>query len=149
MEEPNRFWGICLLLSDRKKHCETLQTLLKFRHGIAAELLTGDLNSSQRREVLENIREGKAKVVVATGQLIGEGFDCRELSTLFIATPIRFSGRLLQYLGRVLRPAPGKTQAKVYDYVDVHVGPLMAAAAARQRVYHPQKAVSENAVSDS
>ncbi|MEZ4528429.1 MAG: DEAD/DEAH box helicase, partial [Desulfobacterales bacterium] len=25
--------GVCLVLSDRKKHCETLQTLLKFRHG--------------------------------------------------------------------------------------------------------------------
>ena len=50
--------------------------------------------------------------------LIGEGFDCKSLSTLFIATPIKFSGRVLQYLGRVLRPAPGKNKAVVYDYVD-------------------------------
>lgn len=137
--------GVCLVLSDRKKHCENLQTLLKFKHGIAASLLTGDLGTAQRREVLEGIAQGTVGVVVATGQLIGEGFDCREMSTLFIATPIRFSGRLLQYLGRVLRPAPGKTQAKVYDYVDIHVGPLAAAAAARQLVYHPQNAQSENA----
>ena len=60
---------------------------------------------------------GGVKVLVATGQLIGEGFDCRELSTLFLATPIRFNGRLLQYLGRILRPAPGKDKARVYDYV--------------------------------
>jgi superfamily II DNA or RNA helicase len=72
---------------------------------------------------------------VATGQLVGEGFDCPDLSTLFIATPIRFSGRVIQYLGRVLRPAPGKKTARVYDYVDVHVGPLQAAAQARQRAY--------------
>ena len=60
----------------------------------------------------------------------GEGFDCRELSILFLATPIRFNGRLLQYLGRVLRLAPGKDKAKVYDYVDP-VGVLENAARAR------------------
>ena len=74
-------------------------------------------------------------VVIATGQLVGEGFDCRNLSTLFLATPIRFSGRVIQYLGRVLRPAPGKKYARVFDYVDVHVEPLKKAALARQRVY--------------
>jgi superfamily II DNA or RNA helicase len=73
--------------------------------------------------------------LIATGQLIGEGFDCRQLSTLFLATPVRFSGRVLQYLGRVLRPAPAKSSARVFDYVDVHVEPLMAAARARRKVY--------------
>jgi superfamily II DNA or RNA helicase len=75
------------------------------------------------------------KILVATGQLIGESFDCRELSTPFLATPIKFGGRLLQYLGRVLRPAPGKDKAKVYDYVDKEVGVLRAAGEARRRVY--------------
>ncbi len=37
--------GVCLVLSDRKKHCETLQALLRFKHGIKADLLTGDLTS--------------------------------------------------------------------------------------------------------
>ncbi|MCX5887980.1 MAG: hypothetical protein NTY36_00845, partial [Deltaproteobacteria bacterium] len=57
---------------------------------------------------------------------------------LFLATPIKFSGRLLQYLGRVLRPAaPGKDKARVYDYLDP-VGVLENAALARQWVYGPQ-----------
>ena len=83
---------------------------------------------------MEALNGGRVKVLVATGQLIGEGFDCRELSTLFLATPIKFNGRLLQYLGRVLRPAPGKDKARVFDYVDP-VGVLENAARARQRVY--------------
>lgn len=37
----------------------------------------------------------------------------------------------------MLRPVPGKDRAVVYDYHDVHVGVLMAAARARQRVYGP------------
>jgi len=127
--------GICLVLSDRKNHCETLQALLRYKHKVSSELLTGDLSESQRQAVVERLHKGKIKVLVATGQLIGEGFDCRELSTLFFATPIRFSGRVLQYLGRVLRPAPGKEKARVYDYVDVKVDVLKKAARARQKVY--------------
>lgn len=141
--------GVCLVLSDRKKHCETLHSLLRFKHHVKAELLTGDLTLSRRAEAIDRINRGEAQVVVATGQLIGEGFDCRELSTLFIATPVRFSGRLIQYLGRILRPAPGKIRAKVYDYVDVKVGPLQAAAKNRRRVYLAQNSFSETEIQDA
>jgi len=127
--------GVCLVLSDRKKHCANLQSLLKYKHHIAADLLTGDLNNRQRQLVVERLDAGEVKVLVATGQLIGEGFDCKNLATLFLATPIRFSGRLVQYLGRILRPAKGKAKARVFDYVDIHVESLVGAAKARQRVY--------------
>ena len=127
--------GICLILSDRKAHCENLQALLRFRFKLQSELLTGDLDTAERKKVLERISQGHVHVLIATGQLIGEGFDCKDLTTLFLATPIKFSGRLLQYLGRVLRPAPGKKYARVFDYVDVKVETLKKAASARQRVY--------------
>lgn len=127
--------GTCLVLSDRKRHCETLQSILWFKFKLKSELLTGDLAANERRQVLERVQSGRVKVLVATGQLIGEGIDCGHLTTLFLTTPIRFSGRLVQYLGRVLRPAPGKRKAVVYDYVDVRVETLKAAARARRRVY--------------
>ena len=131
--------GVCLVLSDRKAHCENLQSLLRYRNKVESELLTGDLPVSQRQEVVEKLNAKQVKVVIATGQLIGEGFDCKELTTLFLATPISFSGRVLQYLGRVLRPAPGKDLAHVFDYVDVHVEVLKKAAKSRQRVYRSTK----------
>ena len=127
--------GICLVLSDRKKHCETLQGILRYKHRLESERLTGDLTNEARKRVMENLQKGQVSILIATGQLIGEGFDCPDLSTLFLATPIRFSGRVTQYLGRILRPAHNKARARVYDYVDVQVAPLMAAARARQRVY--------------
>lgn len=127
--------GICLALSDRKTHCEALRRILLDNFGQACEVLTGDLAAGDRQALIEKLNAGKVKILVATGQLIGEGFDCREMSTLFLCTPIRFSGRVLQYLGRVLRPAPGKQRARVFDYIDVNVGPLVAAAKARQRIY--------------
>jgi superfamily II DNA or RNA helicase len=133
--EAARKEGVCLILSDRKAHCENLQAILRYRFKLESELLTGDLDIADRQKVLERINNGLVKIVIATGQLIGEGFDCKDLTTLFLATPIKFSGRLLQYLGRVLRPAAGKEYARVFDYVDVHVETLQKAAEARKRVY--------------
>ncbi|MCJ8501997.1 DEAD/DEAH box helicase [Desulfatitalea alkaliphila] len=127
--------GVCLVLSDRKLHCQVLQALLKHKHHVDAELLTGDLSAEQRKAVIERVNSGAARVLIATGQLIGEGFDCPRLSTLFLATPVRFSGRMMQYLGRILRPTPGIERARVYDYVDVLVPPLNKAAQARRGVY--------------
>ena len=127
--------GVCLVLSDRKQHCLTLQALLKHKYHVIAEVLTGDLSMEQRNRIIERIHHNRVRVIIATGQLIGEGFDCAQLSTLFLSTPIRFSGRLLQYLGRILRPNQGIERAKVYDYVDELVGPLKAAAKAREKAY--------------
>jgi len=93
------------------------------------------LNAGERQQVMERLQEGRIKVLIATGQLIGEGFDCRELTTLFMATPVRFSGRIIQYLGRILRPAPGKKRARVFDYGDVNFEPLLKAAGARKKIY--------------
>ncbi len=134
-KEAREGTGVSLVLSDRKAHCETLKALLKYRCHIVAEMLTGDLGPVERQEILERLKRGEFKVLIATGQLMGEGFDCKDLTTLFLTTPIRFRGRVLQYLGRVLRPAQNKSAAKVYDYVDIHVEPLKASAKERMGVY--------------
>lgn len=127
--------GVGLVLSDRKIHCRMLQELLEERHGINGAILTGDTPLPERKRLVDQIQSGQVEVVFATGQLIGEGFDASNLTSLFLATPIKFSGRLIQYLGRVLRPAQGKAQPRVYDFVDEKVSVLDAAARARAMVY--------------
>jgi superfamily II DNA or RNA helicase len=123
--------GISLILSDRKEHCESLQRILISEHGVLADVLTGALNNGDRADLVQRLRAGKINVLIATGQLIGEGFDLPAIESLFLATPIKFSGRLLQYVGRALRPAPGKTKARIYDFVDANVGVFEAAATSR------------------
>ena len=123
------------MLSDRKKHCQTLQLILKYKFGMDSTLLTGDLTLEERKDVLQRLNQGRIKVLIATGQLIGEGFDCENLATLFLVTPIRFSGRVIQYIGRILRPSGAKDQARIFDYVDDRVEVLKTAARARQRIY--------------
>lgn len=132
-QEARNGGGICLVLSNRKDHCETLCKALR-RKKIKTELLTGDLTPKQREAALTAIENG-TQVLVATGQLIGEGFDLPALNSLFLATPNSFDGRVLQYVGRVLRPAPGKDKALVFDYVDNLDPVLRAAAKKRHRVY--------------
>lgn len=134
IHEAGNGGGICLVLTDRREHAVCLVTRIR-AGGVRAEVLTGELPAKERQGIVDRLNTGAIKVLVATGQLIGEGFDCRELSTLFLATPIRFDGRVKQYLGRVMRPAPGKDQAVVYDYVDSEVGVLRASARQREKIY--------------
>jgi superfamily II DNA or RNA helicase len=78
---------------------------------------------------------GPPLLAVATGPYIGEGFDCPALDTLFLAAPIAFKGRLVQYAGRILRPYPGKTTAEIHDYHDQQTGVLAASLAKRAPGY--------------
>jgi len=65
------------------------------------------------------------------------GFDLPGISTVFLGTPVKFSGRLIQYIGRALRPAPGKDMALIFDFVDNH-GVFEASAKARAYTYGQQ-----------
>lgn len=124
--------GICLLVSDRVGHCQ-LFTKELLAQGINAALLTGQTSAEQRAEVVAKVQAAEVDVLVSTLQLIGEGFDCSGLSTLFLTTPITFEGRLLQILGRIMRPAAGK-QARVYDYVDASISVLRRSAKSREKI---------------
>lgn len=51
-----------------------------------------------------------------------------------LGTPIKFKGRLLQVVGRILRPGDGKRPI-VFDYVDSHVDVLKSQAKSRERAF--------------
>lgn len=123
--------GGILVVSDRVAHCQTLAEMLAER-GVHAKVLTGRSSSEERSAIVEAVHGGALQILISTVQLIGEGFDCPGLATLFLTTPIKFTGRLLQVVGRILRPAPGK-KAMVFDYVDEQVGVLKRSAEGRRQ----------------
>ncbi|MBV5316556.1 MAG: DEAD/DEAH box helicase [Desulfobulbaceae bacterium] len=125
--------GTILVVSDRVAHCQVLEQLLADL-GIIALVLTGKATTDKRAQIVEAVQAGDVAVLIATLQLIGEGFDCPDLATLVLATPIKFEGRLLQVVGRIMRPAVGK-KARVVDYVDVHIPVLRRSAAARRKIF--------------
>lgn len=131
--EVARGTGTALVVSDRVAHLEALSAVLA-RRGENMVLLTGATPKKQRAAIVERLARGDVRVLGSTVQLIGEGFDAPGLSSLFLTTPIKFTGRVLQVVGRVLRPKDGKTP-RIYDYQDNKVGVLQASAKARQRVF--------------
>lgn len=131
--------GIRLVLTDRREHARELQGILSLSHGIQAGLLIGGLSKKDREAVAAGIDDGSITTLICTGQLIGEGYDLPGIESLFLAMPVKFSGRLIQYVGRALRPAAGKSRARIFDYVDIHVGVLRYSAMTRARVYQDQQ----------
>ncbi len=121
--------GTSLVVSDRVSHCRFFVDKLQSR-GINVELLTGKIAPETRSSIVEAVQKGEVKVLVATLQLISEGFDCPGLSSLFLTTPIVFEGRLLQVIGRIMRPAENK-RAYVFDYIDEKIPTLLRSANAR------------------
>ncbi|HCB02904.1 MAG TPA: helicase [Nocardioides bacterium] len=119
----------CLVLAQRTGHVDHLAKALTDREHDPV-VLKGGMGAKQRASANERLipsADGPPLLVVATGHFVGEGFDCPALDTLFLAGPVSFKGRLVQYAGRVLRAHPGKQTAEVHDYHDVEV-PVLAAA---------------------
>jgi hypothetical protein len=85
----------------------------------------GAKESHAAAKQLANIPEGEARVLLATGRYIGEGFDDSRLDTLFLALPVSWRGTVVQYVGRLHRLHDGKTEVRVYDYADLNV-PMLA-----------------------
>jgi superfamily II DNA or RNA helicase len=89
-------------------------------------ILTGDSSKKERRTVLQAIRtmidSGCMPCILSTGALVGEGFDLPECDTLFLAMPVSFKGRMIQYAGRLHREHGDKDDVIIYDYVDTGIG---------------------------
>jgi len=107
----------CLVLTERKEHVEALSYYLK--REFETTMLTGDLTDKQRKEKVKQIESGHFQILLATGQLLGEGTDFPNLDCLFLVYPFAFSGKLTQYIGRIQRG--GSANKIIYDYRDVNI----------------------------
>ncbi len=75
------------------------------------------------------------RILLATGKLVGEGFDHPPLNTLILAMPISWKGTLQQYAGRLHCEHSGKTDVKIIDFVDTGHSALLKMWDKRQRGY--------------
>ncbi|BBH22429.1 helicase [Paenibacillus baekrokdamisoli] len=117
-----------ILLAERTTHVEYFEKKLeKFAKNVI--VLRGGMGKKQREELrqrIANITDTEERVFIATGKLIGEGFDDARLDTLFLVHPISWKGSLQQYAGRLHRSHANKQDVQIYDYVDIQVPLLMS-----------------------
>ncbi|HYO00788.1 MAG TPA: DEAD/DEAH box helicase family protein [Mycobacterium sp.] len=119
-----------LVLTTWIDHLNAIAERLR-NEGKSVVVLSGQLKARQRREISEQLAnhtvDTEPLLIVGTSSFIGEGFDCPDLDTLFLAAPITFKNRLVQYVGRITRPHPAKTTATVHDYHD-ELTPVLASS---------------------
>ena len=126
-----------VILTERKKHLETLKDLLenKIQNLI---VMNGGMGKKQRQaalNALESLPNDAEKALLATGRYLGEGFDDERLDTLFLTLPISWRGTLSQYAGRLHRIHDDKKEVVIYDYVDLNVPVLARMTDRRNRGY--------------
>ena len=86
--------------------------------------LVGNDSAKAKREAIARLAavpDNEPLVVIATGKYVGEGFDLPRLDTLMLALPVSWKGLIAQYTGRLHRNYEGKSEVRIYDYIDLRI----------------------------
>jgi DNA repair protein RadD len=85
------------------------------RAGYDAATIDGTLSAQDRRDRVQMLGDGRLSVLTSC-EIINEGFDVPVVGAAILLRPTQSLGLHLQQIGRVLRPAPGKTHAVILDH---------------------------------
>lgn len=126
-----------LVLTERTEHLDSICQALK-PDVPSLMVLHGRMSKRQRAlltEELDALPQDAPRILLATGKLVGEGFDHPPLDTLVLAMPVSWKGTLQQYAGRLHREHADKTDVRIIDFVDADQPALMRMWEKRQRGY--------------
>lgn len=83
--------------------------------GVMAEHVDGNTPTPERDAILSRLAAGDIDLVT-NAMVLTEGWDSPDVSCLVLARPTKSIGLFRQMAGRVLRPAPGKSNAIILDH---------------------------------
>jgi superfamily II DNA or RNA helicase len=117
-----------LAITERIDHLESLAVQLQAVVKNVLILRGGMTDKEMKvfRSQLQDIPNEEERIVLAIGKCAGEGLDDPRLDTLFLMLPISWQGKVEQYVGRMHRNHDGKTEVRIYDYVDSSHRQLMS-----------------------
>jgi superfamily II DNA or RNA helicase len=126
-----------LMLTERTDHLNAIEEQLA---GRVENLFTlhGRMSKKQRAALigeLEALPADVPRVILATGKLVGEGFDHPALDTLVLAMPVSWKGTLQQYAGRLHREHASKADVRIIDFIDAGHPALLRMWSKRQAGY--------------
>ncbi len=126
-----------LVLTERTEHLDAIQAALIGKIS-SLFVLHGRMTKKLRTTLITELNAlppDEPRVLLATGKLVGEGFDHPPLDTLVLAMPISWTGTLQQYAGRLHREHATKSDVRVIDFVDTGHPALLRMWEKRQRGY--------------
>lgn len=126
-----------LVLTERTEHLDAIVAALDAIIPMPF-VLHGRMTKKRRATLiseLEALPPDAPRILLATGKLVGEGFDHPPLDTLVLAMPISWKGTLQQYAGRLHRGHATKTDVRIIDFVDTGHPALLRMWGKRQRGY--------------
>ena len=126
-----------LVLSDRLTHLKSIMALVE-RQDLCCMVdgsMTSKKGKEQRRQALEDMRQGKKHYLFATYSLAKEGLDIPRLDRLYLTTPHKDNSTILQSVGRIRRKCEGKGEPVVYDFVDDNIEYCVKAHKTRRTNY--------------
>jgi superfamily II DNA or RNA helicase len=126
-----------LVLTERTEHLDAIHQAL-IAQVPPPFVLHGRLSKKQRAACiaeLDALPPEAPRILLATGKLVGEGFDHPPLDTLVLAMPVSWKGTLQQYAGRLHREHAGKADVRIIDFVDTGHPALLRMWDKRQRGY--------------
>ena len=126
-----------LVLTERTEHLDAIYQALTTR-APTPFVLHGRMSKKERAAVitaLDALPPAAPRILLATGKLVGEGFDHPPLDTLVLAMPVSWKGTLQQYAGRLHREYASKADVRIIDFVDSGHPALLRMWEKRQRGY--------------
>ena len=122
----------CVVLSDRRDHLERLEAGLE-AGGLTVGCLTSTVGMAARRGLVARFEVGELQVLLCMRSIAQEALETSPFSRLYLTFPFKHVQGLSRAIDRLLSPAPGKTDAALVDYNDIHVEPLKNAFAKRRQ----------------
>ncbi len=125
------------MLTERTEHLAAIRAAIKATVP-KVFVLHGRMSRKQRATLIVELNAlppDAPRVLLATGKLVGEGFDHPPLDMLILAMPISWKGTLQQYAGRLHREHATKMNVRIVDLVDTGHPALLRMWDKRQRGY--------------
>lgn len=102
-----------LVLADRVEQMYYLQ-----RNMDLGNVIDGKTKKDEREKAIQEVRDGKKRILFATYGLAKEGLDIPRLDRLILASPHRDKATIIQSVGRIERKFENKLKPICYDLVD-------------------------------
>lgn len=113
--EHTRDRNATLIFSSGIRHGQHLVDVLKSKHGVECEFISGETADGARSAILNRFRNGELKYLCNVNVLT-TGFDAPHIDCVALVRPTKSPGLYYQMVGRGFRLHPGKADCLVLDF---------------------------------